>query len=126
MQYSQEHLKTMVYAEFGGKQSVLWAIGKQRMPIYEEPLLSGQPPLISGHLPVPRGIFVPVTYCFLFPSPLVVLKNIIKKNLLLQNRSIYSAPFLRHPCKNTLLYTLLNINQPTPSLSRQIDIVWQH
>ena len=29
MQYSQEHLKTMVYAEFGGgKQSVLWAIGK--------------------------------------------------------------------------------------------------
>ena len=40
------------------------------MPIYEEPLLSGQPPLLSGHLPVPRGILVPVTYCFLFPSPL--------------------------------------------------------
>ena len=29
MQYSQEHLKlAMVYAEFGRKQSVLWAIGK--------------------------------------------------------------------------------------------------
>ena len=31
MQYSQEHLETMVYAELGGgggKQSVLWAIGK--------------------------------------------------------------------------------------------------
>ena len=96
------------------------------MPIYEEPLLSGQPPLLSGHLPVPQGIFVPVTYCFLFPSPLVVLKNIIKMHLLLQNRSIYSAPFLRHPCKDSLLHTLLNINQPTPSLSRQIDIVWQH
>ena len=24
----------MVYVEFGGKQSVLWAIGKQRIQIY--------------------------------------------------------------------------------------------
>ena len=41
MQYSQEHLKTMVYVKFvgglggggGGKQSVLWGIWKQRMQL---------------------------------------------------------------------------------------------
>ena len=32
MQYSQEHLKTMVYAKFGGgKQSALWGIRKWRI-----------------------------------------------------------------------------------------------
>ena len=31
---SQEHLKTMVYAKFGGKQSVLWGMQKQRMLLF--------------------------------------------------------------------------------------------
>ena len=84
------------------------------MPIYEEPLLSGQPPLLSGHLPVPQRIFVPVTYCFLFPSPLVVLK------IFFQQAPFPSKPFAPTLCFFSgshagfalLLDTLLNTKHP--------------
>ena len=68
------------------------------MPIYEEPLLSGQPPLLSGHLPVPRGILVPVTYCFLFPSPLTGSPEEYHQEAPspsnLHNSNLHSTPFL--------------------------------
>ena len=96
------------------------------MPIYEEPLIEWSTSVtkrpFAGTPGNFRSSYLLLPLSFSSGSP----EEYHQKHLLLQNRSIYSAPFLRHPCKDSLLYTLLNINQPTPSLSRQIDIVWQH
>ena len=60
---------------------------------------------------------------------MIVLKNIINNHLLLQNHFQHLlCAILRASMQGLafLLYTLLNINQLTPSLSRQIETVWQN